>query len=105
MPRFDIYRNGGPRSSTTPYLLDIQSDHLSALNTRVVIPLRLVASFPAVSLPQDLVPVFRIEDKACFLDTPKLAAVPYRELGQALGSLSGQHDLITSALDRLFGAF
>jgi len=105
MARFDIYRNPGAHAATTPFLVDVQSEHLSGLNTRVVIPLRLVNSFPPVRLPQDLMPVLHIEGQACFLDTPKLAAVPQRELGQAIGSLRNQQDSIVAALDRLFGAF
>ena len=105
MARFDIHRNGGLHSGTTPYLVNVQSEHLSKLNTRVVIPLRLVDKFPAVPLPQDLVPVFHVEGEACFLDTPKLAAVPFKELGQTLGSLRDPQDRIVAALDRLFGAF
>jgi toxin CcdB len=105
MARFDIYRNAGAHAATTPFLVDVQSEHVSGLATRVVIPLRLVDRFPPVRLPRDLMPVFRIEDQACFLDTPKLAAVPRRELGQTLGSLQDQQDSIIAALDRLFGAF
>lgn len=105
MARFDIYRNPGAHASTTPFLVDVQSEHLSSLTTRVVVPLRLVDRFPPVRLPQDLMPVFHIEDQACFLDTPKLAAVPQRELGQMVGSLRYAQDNIVAALDRLFGAF
>lgn len=105
MARFDIYSNAGAHATTTPFLVDVQSEHLSGLTTRVVIPLRLVDSFPPVRLPPDLMPVFRIQDQACFLDTPKLAVVPQRELGKTLGSLRDQQDCIIAALDGLFGAF
>jgi toxin CcdB len=40
VPQFDVYRN--PDASTRsrfPYLLDIQSDLLDSLSTRVVVPL------------------------------------------------------------------
>lgn len=40
MPQFDVYRNRNPRSRRSiPYLLDVQSDLLTALSTRVVVPL------------------------------------------------------------------
>lgn len=105
MARFDIYHNPGAHASTTPFLVDVQSEHLSGLTTRVVVPLRLVDRFPPVRLPQDLMPVFHIENQACFLDAPKLAAVPQRELGRTVGSLRYRQDSIVAALDRLFGAF
>jgi len=39
MARFDVYANPGSKSDTTPYLLDVQSDLLDDLETRMVIPL------------------------------------------------------------------
>ncbi|WP_338845719.1 CcdB family protein [Massilia sp. W12] len=57
MARFDVYRNTSPNRTDYPYLLDIQSDHLGALDTRVVIPLRRMASMPRiVRMPLDLLP-------------------------------------------------
>ena len=44
-----------------PYLLDAQSDLLSGLDTQMVIPLRSLAYFPDVHLPEDLTPIFRIK--------------------------------------------
>jgi toxin CcdB len=41
MPQFDVYENNDARTrKRTPYLLDIQSDILESLATRVVVPLR-----------------------------------------------------------------
>jgi toxin CcdB len=102
MARFDVYRNSGPFASTTPYLLDIQSQLLDGLDTRVVIPLRRLDKFPAVNLAKDLTPIFDIEGVTCILETPKLAAVPTRLLKSLVTSLSGQQSEISNALDRLF---
>lgn len=105
MARFDVYLNPGAHAAATPFLVDVQSEHLAGLNTCVVVPLRLVERFAPVRLPPDLLPVFRIEGRECFLDTPKLAAVPRRELSQPIASLRAEQDAIVNALDRLFGAF
>ena len=80
MPRFDVYRNSGDHAESTPYLLDVQSNLLQGLETRVIIPLRRRDRFPAVSLPANLTPTFVIEGVECLLETPKLAAVPRRLL-------------------------
>lgn len=48
MARFDVYANSAGKVDDVPYLLDVQSDVLSALDTRVVIPLRRRDRFPAV---------------------------------------------------------
>ena len=105
MARFDVYRNSGPFASTTPYLLDIQSQLLDGLDTRVVIPLRRLDKFPDVNLAKDLTPIFDIEGVTCILETPKLAAVPTRLLKSLVTSLSGQQSEISNALDRLFHGY
>ena len=38
MARFDVYRNSGPHTDAVPYLLDVQSDLLYGLETRVAVP-------------------------------------------------------------------
>lgn len=99
MARFDVFRNEGG----TGYLLDVQSDLLSGLNTRVVVPL-LPRSF-APSPAQRLNPVFEVEGQAVLMATQFMAAVPVGELRAHAGSLAGQHDEISSALDMLFLGF
>ncbi len=105
MARFDVYRNSGPLSASTPYLLDIQSALLDGLDTRVVIPLRRIDQFPNVKLSKDLTPVFVIENASCILETPKLAAVPSRLLKEIVANLSAQQHQISNALDRLFQGY
>ncbi len=105
MARFDVYRNSGKHKNSVPFLLDIQSNHLSSLPTRVVVPLRTVAELPSVTLPKDLNPVFLIEGIECFLDAPQLAAIPQRQLNQKVLSLAKMQSTILNSLDRLFGAF
>ena len=105
MARFDVYQNSVPLATSTPYLLDVQSALLDGLDTRVVIPLRRVDQFPAVNFAKDLTPIFDIEGVSCFLETPKLAAVPTRLLKNHVMSLSDQQSLISNALDRLFHGY
>jgi toxin CcdB len=105
MARFDVYQNSGPLATSTPYLLDVQSALLDGLDTRVVIPIRRVDQFPAVNFAKDLTPIFDIEGVSCFLETPKLAAVPTRLLKNHIMSLSDQQSLISNALDRLFHGY
>lgn len=105
MPRFDVYRNPGEYAEVTPYLLDVQSDLLQGLETRIVVPLRRRDRFPAVNLPANLTPVFEIDGIECLLETPKLAAVPLRLLKAPIASLASRQFEITSALDFLFQGF
>lgn len=105
MARLAVFRNSGRHRANTPYLIDVQSNHLDALSTRVAIPLRRVDRFPAVALPKDLTPVFQIEGIPCLLDVPQLAAISGSELRDKVTSLAHHQSTILGALDRLFGAF
>jgi toxin CcdB len=103
--RFDVYRNPGAQAADVPYLLDVQSNILSSLETRVVVPLRLHSRFPASKLPGNLSPLVMVEDSECIMETPKLAAVPLRILKTPVTTLAASHYEITAALDFLFQGF
>ena len=105
MARFDVYPNPGAHSGTTPFLLDVQSDLLDGLDSRMVIPLRSLEQFAKVKLPTRLTPVFQINGMDYLLETPKMAAVPSRILKNLVTSLSAHQDEITNALDFLFQGF
>ncbi|MFM1880826.1 MAG: Toxin CcdB [Pseudomonadota bacterium] len=49
MARFDVYINPSSEATTTPYLLDVQSNLLDGLDSRMVIPLRSLRYFPRVT--------------------------------------------------------
>ena len=105
MARFDVYSNPGAHASTTPYLLDVQSNLLDGLDSRMVIPLRSLEHFAKVKLPTRLTPVFHINGKDYLLETPKMGAVPNRILKGSVASLSDQQELIAGALDFLFQGY
>jgi len=98
--RFDLFRR--PRGAPG-YLLQVQSDFLDRLETRVVAPL-----LPPDAVPRpirDLHPRFEIEGQPFLMATQLLGAIPRRELGPAVGSLAAQQDDITRALDVLITGF
>jgi toxin CcdB len=105
MARFDVYANPGEHARTTPYLLDVQSNLLDGLDSRMVIPLRDLAHFPKVKLSMRLTPVLRINGKDFLLETPKMGAVPQRILKTAVASLAHEQVQITGALDFLFQGY
>jgi|TARA_B100000745_G_scaffold167253_1_gene109464 toxin CcdB len=99
MARFDIFDNEGGGG----YLLDVQSDLLGGLNTRVVVPLLPQSSAPSPA--QRLNPVFSIEGQDFVIATQYMAAVPKGELRSCVGNLAEQQDEISAALDMLFLGF
>lgn len=105
MARFDIYCNPGKNKNNIPYLIDLQSNVISGLATRVVVPLRAMAAFSAETLPADLFPIITVDGVDYFLDTPQLGAIPLSELKVKAGSAQAHQFDIQTALDRVFGAY
>lgn len=102
---FDVYENPGKHAVTTPYLLDVQSDLLDDLDTRMVVPLRHLEHFKNIELPRLLTPVFTVEGQAFLLETPKMGAVPRRFLKSRVASLEEERVQILGALDFLFQGY
>jgi len=105
MARFDIYSNHGSNQKKVPFLLDVQSNVISGLTTRIVIPLRPLSLFSSVSLPADLFPLISIDGTDYFLDTPQLGAIPLSELKSKTSSARDRQFDILEALDRALGAY
>ena len=105
MARFDVYATPGRHADSTPYLLDVQSDLLDGLDSRVVTPLRRRERFPAVPLADRLTPTLSIAGAEFILETPKMGAVPRRALGAPLLSLAAEQARVTAAMDFLFQGF
>jgi len=104
MARFDVYPHpDAVLRKKTPYLLDVQNNHISRIATRVVVPLRPSSLFTQPM--RDLNPAFEIAGKTFVLDTAALAAVPAAELKKAVSSLASESSTIVAALDVLFGAY
>jgi toxin CcdB len=102
MARFDVHRNLGD-SARVPYLLDVQSDFLAALRSRVVVPLVPLARFgkPMTRLN----PIFEIDGVPHAMATTDLAGVDIRMLGKIVASLAAERDRITQAIDFLLQGF
>jgi toxin CcdB len=93
LAQFDVYR------TRRGLVVDCQSDHLSALNSRLVIPLRPASSeFPA---KPRLNPTFNVAGEPMILITELAAAIAKSELGEPFVTLSAERDRIIAALDLL----
>jgi toxin CcdB len=101
MPQFAVYKNRNAATrSRFPLLLDVQSDLLEPLSTRIVVPLSAVATVRDVVMKQ-LAPVLTIDGKQYVMLTPQLAGVSTRELGPLVGNLNSERATIIAALDLL----
>lgn len=105
MARFDVYSNPSSQADITPYLLDVQSNLLDDLESRMVIPFRSLKHFPKVKLSAHLTPIFTIRGQEYLMETPKMGAVPVRILKKPVISLAREQAKITAALDFLFHGY
>ena len=105
MPQFAVHRNKNPHSKATfPFLIDVQSDLLDELNTRVVIPLTRTAGLARKPLSH-LTPTLSFEGDTYLLMTPQLAGIARADLGPRAGSLVDQREQIMAAVDFLLTGF
>lgn len=100
MARFDLHRN---RLDEASLLLDVQSDFLSHLDTRLVIP-ALTLTRIGKRIPQ-LHVTMEHKGKTLYLATNVMAAVPAHQLGPVVGNISNRSHEITSAIDFLLQGF
>lgn len=101
MPQFTVYKNRNPATQGRfPLLLDVQSDLLQPISTRVVVPLSPAAAARDAVMKQ-LVPILTIDARQYVMLTPQLAGISTRELGQPVADLSAERAKIIAALDFL----
>lgn len=100
MAQFIVYENGNPASRTrVPCLLDVQSDLIGAMDSRVVVPLIRVAG---AGRPIDgLMPTVVVRGEPMLMDTAHLAGVSRNVIGKQVQDLSDERDTIMAALDFL----
>lgn len=99
MAQFTLYRNPNRQTQDRyPFLLDIQSDFLDALKTRLVIPaIKLAGQKPITRLN----PVFEYEQLQYLLLVQEMAAIPSNNLGDKVIELEALRGEILAAVDLL----
>ena len=102
MPQFAVHRNRNAATRARfPLLLDVQSDLLEELRTRVVIPLAPASTATKRTTLRTLTPLCIVESKEYLVVTPQLAGIAAKELGPAIADLSLDRQAILDALDML----
>jgi toxin CcdB len=97
--QFDVYANPSPRMQEIyPFVVDIQSDLLSGLPSRMVVPLA-VSQLGALDLPKRLCPVFVVKSIRLVLIPFEAAPLDKRLLKKRVASLHESSHEIIDALD------
>ncbi len=97
--QFDVFENPSPRMRDVyPYVVDVQSDLLRALATRMVVPLA-VTQLATTDLPRQLCPVFNVNGKSLMLVPFEAAPLDKRLLKNDILSIRDQSHQIIAAMD------
>lgn len=100
--QYYLYQNC--ENSHSPYLLDIQSNIIDRLNTRLVIPL-FDRSLIRHTVPVRLNPTLLVEGRPYVLMTHQMASVPHSLLGEMIADFTDERDEIKKAIDLLIDGF
>ena len=101
MSQFSLYQNNNKRTAAAyPYFVDIQSEMLDTLNTRLVIPLTPVEMLEKKA-PSHLCPVIHIDEGDFVILTHQMASVPTKILRDPVNELSTFRNEIIAAIDFL----
>ena len=105
MAQFDVYVNPQPASRQfVPYVLDVQSDLIDQLATRLVMPLSRVGATEA-KLQLSLCPSVEIDGELLTLLAHMAAPVAARLLRKPVGSLQHRAREVSAALDAVISGF
>ena len=103
MAQFDVHRNKGALRDSIPFVVLVQSAQFDRYRRRVVVPL-----VRQTLLPQDtptvgtrMNPSFVIEGVRVVLHPLDMVSVALDQLGEVVGSLEQEGQLIADALDEL----
>jgi toxin CcdB len=97
--QYDVYANPSPRMRDQyPYVVDIQSDLLSALPTRMVMPLA-ITRVNSSDVPLQLSPLLVVNGKRLMLIPFEAAPLDKRHLKTRVTSLRENASAIVAAMD------
>jgi toxin CcdB len=103
--QFSVHRNKNPRTKAAfPLLVDVQSELLEPLNTRVIIPMTKAAALTKKPVSH-LTPEVSFNGDRYLLMTPQLAGIGRAELGPHAGTLAEERQGILAAIDFLLTGF
>ncbi|MBB3059952.1 CcdB family protein [Microbulbifer rhizosphaerae] len=101
MNQFTLFENTDKDTRKAyPYFLNVQSDLVSVLNSRMVIPV-VLASQLEKSAPERLCPAFQLGGTEYALLTYQMASAPISMLKKPVVSLDFFRDEIINAIDLL----
>ena len=101
MVQFSVYKNENAKSNKEyPYLLNVQNDILSSLDTCMIVPLSVT-----MKPIKHLNPVFEIEGKSLVMSTTQMAGIDRTMLNKEVSNLEAFRREIIDAIDFMIVGF
>lgn len=100
MSHYCIYKNYSLTKNNYPFLLNIQSDLLSHIDTRLVIPLAPIGNFNN-QLIKNVNMIIRIQSEDYIVLTQQMAAIPIGMIGDEIMVCEEQRHEILRCIDFL----
>lgn len=103
MAQFDIHRNKGALRESIPFVVVVQSAQFDRYRRRLVVPLVLQTLLPrsTPTVGGRMNPTFVIEGASCVLHPLDMVSVAVDQLGEVVGSLAQEGQIIADAIDEL----
>ena len=103
MAQFDVHRNKGVLRESIPFVVLVQSAQFDRYRRRVVVPLVRQTLLPrdTPTVGGRMNPVFVIDGVRVVLHPLDLVSVAVDQLGELVGSLEQEGQIIADALDEL----
>ncbi len=100
MAQFDVHRNAGKHKNTIPFVVVVQSAQFDGYHRRVVVPLVRATAIGKVTYAA-FNPTFKIRATSVVLHPLEIVSISVDQLGEKVGSLSDDSQLVIAALDEL----
>jgi toxin CcdB len=100
MAQFDVHRNSGKHKDTIPFVVIVQAAQFDSYRRRVVVPLVRATAIGKIDYV-GFNPTFKIRGATVVLHPLEIVSIPAGQLGERVGSLRDDSQLIVAALDEL----
>jgi toxin CcdB len=100
MAQFDVHRNSGKHKDTIPFVVVVQAAQFDTYRRRVVVPLVRATAIGKIEY-SGFNPTFKIRGTTVVLHPLEIVSIPVDQLGEVVGSLRDDSQLVVAALDEL----
>lgn len=103
MAKYDVYQN--PYGGSAVYLVDVQTELLDYLDTRVIVPLFEYSKNGSDEEEPKLKPAVTLNGEKYIFSASDMTTVEKRVLKKPIGNIQESHYVVLNAIDFVFQGF